>query len=97
MPSIRDFLDPGGKMLAFRLDQFCSTLECLGAKLRGAIANAIGETIGCIVRDAALHALDEVAQRQTGAGPVRDPSTRPAPASVAQPQLDRGDLEHGSC
>jgi hypothetical protein len=94
MPSIRDFIDPGGRMLAHRLDQFCSTLECLGEKLRSTIANAIGETIGCIVRDAALHALDEVAQRQTDAETVRGPFSRPGPLSVAQPHLDRNEPDY---
>ena len=62
MPSIRDFIDPGGRMLAHRLTQLCETLENLGARLRGTIANVIGETIGFVIRDTALLILDEVAQ-----------------------------------
>src|ERR1700722_17996647 len=62
MRSIRDFIDPGGRMLARRLDQLCSTLEGLGARLKGTIANAIGETIGGFVRDTALRVLDDVSQ-----------------------------------
>jgi hypothetical protein len=61
MPSIRDYIDPGGRMLARRLEQFCAVLEDLGTRLRGTIANAIGETIGFIVRDTALRVLGEVA------------------------------------
>ena len=53
---LRDYLDPGGGMLARRLEELCSTLENLAARLHGTIANAIGETIGGIVRDTALHA-----------------------------------------
>jgi hypothetical protein len=60
MPSVRAFLDPGGRMLARRLDELCSTLEGLAARLHGTIANAIGETIGGIVRDTALRVLSEV-------------------------------------
>ena len=57
---LRDYLDPSGRMLARRLDELCSTLENLAARLHGTIANAIGETIGGIVRDTALRALNEV-------------------------------------
>jgi hypothetical protein len=73
MPSIRDFIDPGGRMLARRLDQLCATLENLGARLRGTIANAIGETIGCIVRDTALRVLDEVSHYLPASGSFRSP------------------------
>ncbi len=62
MPSIRNYLDPGGRILARRLDQLCMTLEGLGARLRGTIANAIGETIGGFVRDSALRLLDELTE-----------------------------------
>jgi hypothetical protein len=60
MPSIRDLIDPSGRMLARRLAQFCDTLQNLGARLRGTIASAIGETIGVIIRDTALLVLDDV-------------------------------------
>ena len=70
MSSIRDFIDPGGKMLARRLDQLCTTLEGLGSRLRGTIANALGETFGGIVRDAALRVLDEdIAYLDAGTAP----------------------------
>jgi hypothetical protein len=49
-------------MLAHRLTQLCETLENLGARLRGTIANVIGETVGFVIRDTALRILDEVTQ-----------------------------------
>ena len=58
MPSITDYIEPGKRILARRLDQLCSTLELLGGRLRATIANAVGETVSGIVRDAALHVLD---------------------------------------
>ena len=59
MPSLRDYLDHGGKLLARRLDQLCSTLESLSERLRQTIANAISETLGGITRDVALRVLDD--------------------------------------
>src|ERR1700722_4714437 len=60
MRSIRDYIDPGGRMLARRLDQLCSTLEGLGERLSGTIANVIGEPIGGFVRDTALRIVDDL-------------------------------------
>ena len=60
MSSLRDYIGPGGKMLARRLDHLCSTLESLSVRLRDTIANAVGETIGAIVRDTALGVLGEI-------------------------------------
>ena len=60
MRSIRDYIDPGGRMLARRLDQLCSTLEGLGTRLSGTIANVIGETIGGFVRDTTLRIVDDL-------------------------------------
>src|SRR5450631_1391044 len=80
MPSFRDFIEPGGRILAHRLDQLCATLESLGMQLRGTIVNAIGETIGGIVRDAALRVLDEAAQYLPGHEPGISPSSRPSNA-----------------
>jgi hypothetical protein len=37
MLSLRDYIDPGSKMLARRLDQLCSILESLGTRLRGTV------------------------------------------------------------
>jgi hypothetical protein len=72
MPSIRAFLDPGGRMLARRLDELCSTLEGLATRLHGTIANAIGETIGGLVRDTTLRVLSEVTRFLPN--PALDPS-----------------------
>ena len=83
MLSIRDFIDPGGKMLAHRLDQLCMTLEGLGTRLRGSIANAIGETIGGIVRDTALRVLDEATRRLSGNEAFSPTWSRTAPNTLA--------------
>jgi hypothetical protein len=88
MPSIRDFIDPGGKLLARRLDQLCSTLEGLGSRLRGTIANAIGETFGGIVRDAALRVLDEASQRLHEYEPIVSPLSRPMPDPLPRERFD---------
>jgi hypothetical protein len=79
MPTFHDFLHPGRKVLAHRLDQLCVTLENLGARLRGTIAAAIGETISGIVRDTALRVLDEAAQYLPGNEPGIPPSSRTGP------------------
>jgi hypothetical protein len=67
MPPFRDYIDPGGK-IARRLGQLCATLESLGARLRGSLANAIGTTIGTVVRDTALRVLDDVSDDLTESG-----------------------------
>jgi hypothetical protein len=88
MPSLRDYIDPGGKMLACRLDQFCSTLESLGTRLRGTIATAIGETLGGFVRDVAWRVLEEVTQGRPGSEPIRSPWSRPVPDTLARETFD---------
>jgi hypothetical protein len=88
MPTMHDFIEPGRKVLAHRLDQLCVTLENLGARLRGTIANAIGETIGGIVRDTALRVLDEA----THYLPSHDPGL-PPPFRTASDPLARGNYE----
>jgi len=74
MPFIRNYLDPGGRILARRLDQLCLTLESLSARLRSTIAAAIGETIGGFVRDSALRILDDLTEYLPDAAPP--PSAR---------------------
>jgi len=91
MPSIRDFIDPGGSMFARRLMQFCERLELLGERLRGSLANVIGEAIGFVVRDAALRILDE----GTHYFPAADSSSRwPGNEPDPRPQEHFED-EHG--
>ena len=89
MPSLRDYIDPGGKMLARRLDQLSSTLESLGTRLRGTIATAIGETLGGFVHDVAWRFLDEVTQDLSGSKPVREPWS--APDTLARENFDPND------
>jgi hypothetical protein len=72
MHNIRDVIDPSGRLLARRLDQLCSALECLSVRLRGTIVDVIGDSIGGFVRDAALGALDHVTQSRS------DPSHKPS-------------------
>jgi len=74
MPLIRNYLDPGRRMLVRRLNQLCETLEGLSARLRSTIANAIGETIGGFVRDSALRILDDLTEYLPDAAPP--PSAR---------------------
>ena len=81
-------MEPGRKILAHRLDQLCLTLECLGTQLRGTIVNAIGETIGGIVRDTALHVLDEAVQYLPGHEPGFAPSSRTAPNPLARENFE---------
>ena len=75
--ALRDYLDPSGRMLARRLDELCSTLENLASRLHGTIANAIGETIGSIVRDTALRALNEVMRLVPSNAPMPSRPTVP--------------------
>lgn len=58
MPSFRGLIETGSDLLARRLDELCGNLESLSVRLRGTIANTVGETIGGIVRDAALSVID---------------------------------------
>jgi hypothetical protein len=76
MSSLRDYIGPGGRMLARRLDHLCSTLESLGVRLRDTIADAMGETIGSIIRDTALHVLDNVTHHLPVHAPLPHPGAR---------------------
>ena len=67
---IRDYLDPGGTLLTRRLDQLCTTLETLSARLRATMASVLGETLGGMVRDLALRVLGEVAGHLAAPGPA---------------------------
>ena len=89
MPSIRDYLDPGGRILARRLDQLCSTLESLSARLRSTIANAIGETIGGFVRDSTFRVLDELAQCLPDAAPATTRNLRETLVKLAQEDYEQ--------
>ena len=69
MHSSREWLDPGGLMLARRLDQLHSSLEGLGDRLRRAVAESVAESLGGWIRDAFLSALDRLAGRSSGCEP----------------------------
>ena len=75
MDSSREWLDPGGLMLARRLDQLHSSLEALGDRLRRAVAESVAESLGGWIRDAFLSALDRLAGRSSG----REPQPRLLP------------------
>jgi hypothetical protein len=80
MNSSRDWLDPGGRMPGRRLDQLRSSLDRLAARLRAAVAEAVGESLGGLVRDAVLGALARLS------GHEHDPEPpRPAPRSWYEP------------
>ena len=96
MPSIRDFLDPGGRMLAHRLDRLCMTLEGFGTRLRGTIASAIGEMFGGIVRDVALRVLDEATRRLPGNAPGFPPRSKTAPGTLTRTNEALEERSHGT-
>ena len=62
MHVIRDIIEPGGRLLARRLDQLCSALERLSQRLHATLADILGDCIGGFVRDAAIEIIDHVAQ-----------------------------------
>jgi hypothetical protein len=68
MQSARDWLDPGGRITARRLDQLHSTLDALGDRLRQAVAEAVAESLGGWIRDAFLTTLEQIS------GHVSDPN-----------------------
>jgi hypothetical protein len=76
MDSSREWLDPGGRMLARRLDQLHSSLEALGDRLRRAVAEAVAESMGGWIRDAFLTALDRLAGRPSDPEPRLLPQRR---------------------
>lgn len=59
MPSIRAVIDPGGRWLARHLTRLSETLESFGTRLREAVASAVGETVGGIVRETVRAVLAE--------------------------------------
>ena len=73
---IRDIIAPGSKLLARRLDQLCSTLECLSGRLKTTLVSVIGDSVGGLVRDAAMGVLDNV--NKCLADPGQNPSVRQA-------------------
>src|SRR5437660_1687095 len=74
MPPFRNWFTPSGRMLTRRLEQLRTTLDSLGARLRAAVAQAVGETVGVVIRDAVSDALDGI----TGLLPEPPPQhTRP--------------------
>ena len=66
MRSIREYIDPGGRLVGRRLYQLRATLECLG----DTVTNAILQTISGVVRHTALHVLDDLAQYLPGPCPL---------------------------
>jgi hypothetical protein len=83
MHLIRDVLEPGGRLLARRLDELCSTLEGLSQRLHATLADILGDCIGGFVRDAAIGVIDHVAQ-----GP---PDLSRNPYSSSQTRRDYAD------
>ena len=90
---LRDIIAPGSKLLARRLDQLCSTLECLSGRLKTTLVSVIGDSIGGLVRDAAMGVLDNV--NQCLANPSQNPSVRQArPPEAYLEEDDDGDYWH---
>ena len=79
MSSLNNFFGAGSNQLARRLDQLCSTLEGISARLRSTIATVIGESIGGIVRDVAWHVLSGLTQGLSDERYARLPPPRRGP------------------
>jgi hypothetical protein len=67
MRTHHDRLDSGG--LLARIDQLRSSLEVLGGRLRAAVAEVLGETLGGVVRDTVLLLLDRLAGSSSSHAP----------------------------
>jgi len=93
MDSSREWLDPGGLMVARRLDQLHTSLEALGDRLRRAVAEAVAESLGGWIRDAFLTTLDRLAGRASGPEPRRLPQHR---WDEARPMAGRDDPAEGA-
>ena len=76
MNPYRRWGEPGGRMLDRRLDQLCSSLDDLGARLRTTVAQAVGESLGGLVRDAVLSALARLSGRPADSEPAPPPARR---------------------
>ena len=88
MHLIRDLLEPGGRLLARRLDQLCSTLESLSQRLHATLVDILGDCIGGFVRDAAIGVIDHVTQS------LSDPSRTPySPSQIRRDYADPDDDE----
>jgi hypothetical protein len=59
MDSLRSLIDPRGGSLAYHLDRLRWTLDGFRQRLREAVADALGQTMGGLVRDAVASLLDE--------------------------------------
>ena len=66
----RDFMYPGGRHLARRLDHLKDTLENIGDRLRETIADTIGQTLSGIVRDTAMRVFENLAEYLPGPAPI---------------------------
>ena len=86
---LRDIIAPGSKLLARRLDQLCSTLECLSGRLKTTLVSVVGDSIGGLVRDAAMGVLDNV--NKCLADPSQNPSVAQARPFAAYPEDDDSD------
>ena len=69
MRSIRDRIETGGSLLGRRLDQLRDALGDISLRLRSAIANAIGQSLGTVVRDTVLRVLSALQE------PLHAPTT----------------------
>ena len=93
MHSSRDWLDPGGRMVARRLDQLHNSLDALGDRLRRAVAESVAESLGGWIRDAFLTTLDRLAGRAPGPEPRRLPQRC---WDEARPMAGRDDPAEGA-
>jgi hypothetical protein len=74
MSFLRRTLRAAARRLAARVDELCNTLDTIAARVRAATADAIGETITDIVRDAAIFAFDRISPNVRGPSSSRTSS-----------------------
>src|SRR5437773_6923747 len=73
MPALSSLTDTGGRTIADHADRLRHTLDGFTARLRDAVATAVGDAVAGAVQAAVRAALDDLAGRP----PPADYSTRP--------------------
>lgn len=76
MPLMHAMMNAGKRMLARRLDHLFDTLQNLRGQLRSTLANAVGETLGMLVRDSAMQVLEALPFHGREPPPYASPSRR---------------------
>ena len=72
MRSYRNMMVPSRQLLTRQLDHLRSTLDALGSRLREAVSQAVGETVGVVMRDVVNNTLDRISGSLPDREPVRE-------------------------